>query len=106
MGESLNHQQDYIAAENYMLEKGVPYSTALSTASKLFRISPDGDYNTWAAKKGIAPSATAEAAKETSTAATNAPVQLPDTFTKEEFEKLVPVGATYTLKGKVYKRPK
>ena len=106
MGESLNHQQDYIAAENYMLEKGVPYSTALSTASKLFRVSPDGDYNTWAAKKGVPTSATSEAAKETSTAATNAPVQLPDTFTKEEFEKLVPVGATYTLKGKVYKRPK
>jgi hypothetical protein len=106
MSESLNHQQDYISAENYMLEKGVPYSTALSTASKIFRVSPDGDYNTWAAKKGIAPSATAEANKETAGAATNAPVQLPDTFTKEEFEKLVPVGATYTLKGKNYKRPK
>lgn len=59
MGESLNHQQDYIAAENYMLEKGVPYSTALSTAAKTFRVSPDGDYTAWAAKKGIAPSANA-----------------------------------------------
>jgi hypothetical protein len=106
MGEALNHQQDYIAAENYMLEKGVPYSTALSTAAKVFRVSPDGDYTAWAAKKGITPSETAEAKKETAGAATNAPVQLPDTFTKEEFEKLVPVGATYTLKGKVYKRPK
>ena len=59
MTEALNHQQDYIAAENYMLEKGVPYSTALSTAAKLFRVSPDGDYNAWAAKKGITPSANA-----------------------------------------------
>jgi hypothetical protein len=53
MSELLNHQQDYIAAENYMLEKGVPYSTAISTASKTFRVSPDGDYNAWAGKKGV-----------------------------------------------------
>ena len=53
MSELLGHQQDAIAAENYMLEKGVIPSTAVSTASRVFRISPDGDYNAWAGKKGI-----------------------------------------------------
>jgi hypothetical protein len=74
MSELLGHQQDAIAAENYMLEKGVPYSTALSTASKTFRISPDGDYNTWAAKRGVQSNTASAGAAGTTGAKSSGPV--------------------------------
>jgi hypothetical protein len=53
MTESLEHAQDIILAENYMLQNDVPLHIASRIASTRFIISPNGDYNTWAAKKGI-----------------------------------------------------
>jgi hypothetical protein len=95
MADIMRHTIDQASAVEYGLSSGLPAIEAESVATRNYARRPNQGGN-----------ATVETSKETPSTATNAPVQLPDTFTEEEFKKLVPIGANYVQNGKVFKRKK